>query len=754
MAFVKAKKDKSVLVIESFKDVKSNFESYFFRANILALLLLIFSIFSPVFWFATFFLFVYMYNVMIWDKYFKNKILFNYYLDEFSCPMAEEGINVFTKFGYKIDYDNEWDSHYAKLKGYALPEDSLVSKKEVKNLASNLAKEANRVRRSQPYREVGIGKDLATRHILFIGTTGAGKTESMLTWFADILDVRNSGAIIMIDGKADSKIHSKLSSIIAEKNRVTSSCAINFLKQEKMSTTNTYNSILSMSPYKGVSFMGSLLPSSEGGDNGDYFKMRGIAMLTVPLASLKIRNEYFGEPFSLGLLQDSTSTLNISILFALFYGFVKEEDEHLKKLIETNKEVALLWREAKDKSTAVNPDVIYYEKILNYVTQYKPSAKTQVEKIIGFDFRLFHMSYNMVFKLARAYSSEIFAEWRSMADVVAEALYVYSTKIKNKSFSVKSKDFVSLEDIRRYFDDIGNEEILNNVIGKSSFDQKKIHMLRSALGLEQNAKATLYKLPDNAIQQHSYSQQQWTALFQTFDRFPHIFGSPFPDIDMKDVIKNNKTLYVFLPVLELGDEMSKLLGKMIIRDMQESGSVSLGGEKLTITPKQRDIYIDKITPKPLSMMVADEYGHYRVEGIMSSILAQFRSLNISAILSLQDVAGLGTDEDTQKTLANTSKFVLKSYDSKIKEFVEGQLSENEVIEQEKYIDSFGNVRQSVSENIKINKEKSIDASILSDLNYGCGLFISNSKPIIVQSYYFGGKEVEPYIASIERYQLS
>ena len=754
MAIIKAKQDKSIAIIDSFVDVERNIESYFSNAKYLIVALFVFSVFSPVLWIATFFLLLFYYNTTIWKKYFKNKILFSYYIDEFSCPMAEGGVGVFTKFGYRINYDTQWDNHYSRLKAYVLPDDSKIGKFEINSLADTLAKEAKKVKSSQKYREQGIGRDLLTRHLIFIGTTGSGKTESLLTWFSDILDVGNSGGIVMIDGKADSKIHAKLSSIIAMKNRITSSNAVNFLKQEKMSTTNTYNSILNKSPYQGVSFMGSLLPSGGGEGNADYFKNRGIAMLTVPLASLKIRNEFFGEPFSLGLLQDSTSTLNISILFALFYGFVKEENDRLEKLIATNSDVARLWGEAKDKTTAVNPDVIYYEKILSYVTQYKPSARAEVERILGFSFRLFHLSYNMVFKLTRAYTSEILAQWGDMTNVVAEAIYIYAKKIKKKSFNVNEKDFVSLEDIRSYFSAIGNKETIKQIIEYSNFNQKQIDLLSASLGLDTNAKATLFKLPDTAVQQHAYSQQQFTSLFQTFDRFPHVFGSPFPDIDMKDIMKNNKVLYVFLPILELGEDMAKLLGKMIIRDMQEAGSVSLGGENLTITPTQRDIYVDKITPKPLSMFVADEYGYYRVEGILSSILAQFRSLNIGTVVSIQNVSNLGSDEDTQTALANTAKYVLKSYDTKVKEFVDAQLSEDDVIEKEKYIDSFGNVKNSNYDNVKINKVKSIDSTILSDLNYGCGLFISNSKPILVQSYYFGGMEVEPYMASMERYHLS
>ena len=402
MAIVGTRKDNGVILVDSFKDIKNNIENYFFKVRFIVFFMVISAIFAPIIWFFLLVLLISIFNKQIWKKYFNNKTIFQYYIDEFSCPFAENGTDVFSIFGYEIDYETEWKEHYHRLKGYSLPSDANVPKEELKKLADTLVKEAQKVRKSQQYRETGIGKDLATRHILFIGTTGAGKTESLLSWFSDILDKSNSGGIIMIDGKADSKIHAKLSALVEEKGRITSFNTINLLKQEEMSTTNTYNPILSMSPFKGVSFMAELLPSESGG-NAEYFKNRGIAMLTVPLSALRIRNEYFKEPFSLSLLQDSTSTLNLTIIFALFYGFVKEENDRLKNLVETNPEVNRLWLEAKDKSTAVNPDVEYYEKILNYVTQYKPSAKQQVENIIGFNFKLFHMAYNMVFKLSRAY---------------------------------------------------------------------------------------------------------------------------------------------------------------------------------------------------------------------------------------------------------------------------------------------------------------------------------------------------------------
>lgn len=753
MAQIKIKKSKNTFIIEPFSEVRRNIIKYFSRASIILFLSFAFAIFSPILWLFSMFLLFLLFYLQVWSRYFNTLTAVSYYIGEFSCAGADNGIKVFSKFGYKIDYDEEWDLHKAKLKDYDVPEDATNA--QLEDFAENLAKEVKRVKNKQPYREFGIGKDQMCRHFLFLGTTGAGKTETLMSWFADVLDIRNSGNVIFIDGKGDAKMHAKLSALIAQKNRETSSYTINFLKQEKMSTSNTYNSILTMSPYKGVSFMGSLLPSGGEG-NADYFKNRGIAMLTLPLAGLRIRNEFFGEPFSLSLLQNSTSTLNISILFCLFYGFVREENERIEGLIKSDKAVRRLWNEAKDKSTAINQDMEFYEKILNYVTQYKPSAKVEVESFLGYDFRLFFMSYNMVFKLCRMYMAEISLDWAEMTEAVAEALYVHATIVKRQKFSVIDINPVSLENIRRWFEELKTENVLNEVMNKGDFkqNQKKGSTLKSALGVTENAKATLSRLPETAVQQHAYSQQQWTNLFQVFERFPHIFGSPFPDIDMKDIIKNNKSLYVILPVLELGEDMGKLLGKMFIRDMQESGSVSLGGENLLITPKQRAVYVDKITPKPLTLFCADEYGYYRVDGgAMSIILAQFRSLNIGAILSLQDVAGLGSDEETQKALANTSKFVLKSYDTKIRDFVEQQLSEEDVMEVQQYLNSERKIVEAVGENITVKREKSFDISMLSDLSYGCGVYLSNSKPIIVQSYFFGGDEVEPYVVSMERYSL-
>lgn len=759
MSMLKIKKQRTNTVVESFYEIKRNSESFFTRANIITIFMIFASIFSPALWIFSLLLLLYLFNIQIWERYFKKKELVSYYLREFSCPPADGGVRVFSNFGYTVDSENEWALHQEKLQAYDLPEDA--TDREKKAFSESLALEVKKIRTSQRHRQFGIGKDFITRHVIFIGTTGSGKTETLMSWLNDVLKKSNSGGVVFIDGKADSKMHSKLASLISQHNRDTSSYTISFLKADKMPPTNTYNSILTMSPHKAVSFMGSLL-GSGGEGNADYFKNRGIAMLTLPLSALRIRSEFYGEPFSLALLQASTSTLNISILFFLFYGMVREQNDILKEQLESSKtqnsKLFSVWQDAKDKSTAINQDMEYYEKLLNYVTQYKPSAKSDIEEIIGYSFRLFYMSYNITFQMTRIYTNEISSEWGDMVNAVAEVVYAHAKSTHNKSFSVNSPNPVSLEDIRRWVDEIGDQAVFSEATkSKKYYDGKKaqIEIAKNALGINEDAKATLSKLPETAVQQHAYSQQQWTTLFQAFNEFPNVFGSPLPDVQMTDILKNNKVLFVMLPAMELGEQKAKLIGQMFIRDMQETGSLSLGGDNLSITPTQDTLYKDKITPKPLSLFIADEYGYYRVEGSeMVMILAQFRSLNMGAVLSLQEVAGLGSDEATKKAMANTSKLILKSYDREIKEFVDSQLAEEDYVDTQKQFNVNGKIVETIGENIEVKQRKTFDTSILSDMMYGCGIYICNSKPVIVQSYYVGGESTEPYISSMEKYQLS
>ena len=756
MAIVKTKREGKTFIVENFREVRSNINQFFSRMNVITILMIFAAIFSPVLWFFFFFLIFLLFNIQIWDRYFKYKPLLSYYLREFSCVAADNGVHVFSNFGYTVDKETEWDTHLEKLQSFELPDDA--KDEDLKEYAETLAKEMKKVQRKEKWRQFGVGKDIATRHLLFIGTTGAGKTETLMSWLNDVLKIENSGGCIFIDGKADTKMHAKLSWLLEKHNRMTSFYTISFLKADKMPATNTYNPILTMPPFKGVAFMSSLLPGTEGSGNGDYFKNRGIAMLTVPLSALRIRNEFYKEPFSLAILQSSTSTINMSILFFLFYGMVREQNDFFEEKIKTDKKVRELWQEAKDKSVAVHHDVQYYEKILNYVTQYNPSAKKDVEDIIGYEFKLFFQAFSMPFQMGRMYMGEISPDWLLEANAIGEALYVYALNFENKHFGVTYPNPVSIEDVRRWLNKIADDSLISKITSDPLFKgdggdkRRMVERIKQGLGMDPNAAVTLESLQEQEKMQHGYARQQWTSTFNSFNEFPNVFGSPFPDVDMKDIMKNNKVLYVLLPILELGDDKSKILGKMVIRDIQEAGSVTLGGEKINVTPTQDTLYKDKITPKPLSLVVADEYGYYRVEGNeMAAILAQFRSLNMSAVLSLQNVAGLGNDEVTNTTLANTAKFVLKSYDKEIREFVDTQIGEGEFIEVQRYYDHDKNIKESLSGNIEIKKEKTFDTSILGDLMYGCGLFICNSKPVIVQSYYFGGQSTEPYIASMERY---
>ena len=117
MAIVGTRKDNGVILVDSFKDIKNNIENYFFKVRFIVFFMVISAIFAPIIWFFLLVLLISIFNKQIWKKYFNNKTIFQYYIDEFSCPFAENGTDVFSIFGYEIDYETEWKEHYHRLKG-------------------------------------------------------------------------------------------------------------------------------------------------------------------------------------------------------------------------------------------------------------------------------------------------------------------------------------------------------------------------------------------------------------------------------------------------------------------------------------------------------------------------------------------------------------------------------------------------------------------------------------------------------------
>ncbi len=170
-----------------------------------------------------------------------------------------------------------------------------------------------------------------------------------------------------------------------------------------------------------------------------------------------------------------------------------------------------------------------------------------------------------------------------------------------------------------------------------------------------------------ALDQHGYLIQQFTRMLGLFnDTYGHIFPKDGGDIDMKDILHNDRTLVVLIPSLELYDNESATLGKLYISDVRMNIAKDLGNQ-IEGSP-EHTLTVKKFASKFPFLLLCDEIGYYFAPGL-DKLAAQLRSLKFMLIILGQDLqammrhgktvhsvnANLGTKlfmktEDTEDTL--------------------------------------------------------------------------------------------------------
>lgn len=170
-----------------------------------------------------------------------------------------------------------------------------------------------------------------------------------------------------------------------------------------------------------------------------------------------------------------------------------------------------------------------------------------------------------------------------------------------------------------------------------------------------------------ALDQHGYLIQQFTRMLSMFnDTYGHVFPKGGGDIDMQDILHNDRTLVVLIPALELSDNEAATLGKLYISDIQMNIAKDLGN-KIDGSP-EHTLTVKKFASKFPFMIICDEVGYYFAPGL-AKLAAQMRSLRYMLVILAQDIqamlkhgkevhsvnANLGTKhfmktEDTEDTL--------------------------------------------------------------------------------------------------------
>lgn len=158
-----------------------------------------------------------------------------------------------------------------------------------------------------------------------------------------------------------------------------------------------------------------------------------------------------------------------------------------------------------------------------------------------------------------------------------------------------------------------------------------------------------------AIRQFGYGVQQWSSTLDLLGgAYGNIFNTNNPDIDIKDVVLNNKILYILLPALKQSPQTLSSIGRMLLSVFKLVFSELIGD---TITGDSQRLY--EITkskkPDPPFLLIMDEAGSYLPDDI-DTVLAQARSTGVSVVVSVQEIASLfKTNEVVAKRMLNNTK---------------------------------------------------------------------------------------------------
>lgn len=153
----------------------------------------------------------------------------------------------------------------------------------------------------------------ARTHILYLGTTGAGKTEGLKSMVANAL-AWGSG-FVYVDGKADTDLWSSLSSLCRRFGRDDDLMVLNYMtggSAESKAPSNTMNPFSSGSASYLVNMLTSLMPDAEG-DNV-MWKERAISLVTALMPALVWKRDNLHIPLYVTAIRNS---LNLNRIIAL-----------------------------------------------------------------------------------------------------------------------------------------------------------------------------------------------------------------------------------------------------------------------------------------------------------------------------------------------------------------------------------------------------------------------------------------------------
>lgn len=170
------------------------------------------------------------------------------------------------------------------------------------------------------------------------------------------------------------------------------------------------------------------------------------------------------------------------------------------------------------------------------------------------------------------------------------------------------------------------------------------HVLQNYLdtlsGFDIDKVATPSEWDPEANRQHGYLMQQFTRMLSLFnDTYGHVFARDAGDIDLRDVVHNDRILIVLVPALELSSSESSTLGRLYQSQLAMILSQDLG-EKLEGRAKD-NMKVRKFKDRFPLLWIIDEVGAGYSEKL-GELATQIRSLGYCLLLAGQEVQRLKT----------------------------------------------------------------------------------------------------------------
>ncbi|HCA3439657.1 TPA: hypothetical protein MO340_004219 [Salmonella enterica subsp. salamae serovar 35:g,m,s,t:-] len=250
-------------------------------------------------------------------------------------------------------------------------------------------------------------------------------------------------------------------------------------------------------------------------------------------------------------------------------------------------------------------------------------------------------------------------QWQEKAINLADAI-IRVLRYKD----LKSELVLGIEALRKY---LTLEELAKLYIegteGKippEAFASIKAYFETGLPGFNPSLADSPEKWNDEVRNQHGFLTGQFARMLGMLnDSYGFVFKNSYPDVDILDVVINNRTLVVLIPSMEKSGQEAAALGKLVIANIKLMIAMNLG---MQLEGTADEVLNTRATNAPVPYpIITDEIGYYYAQGL-AVIYAQARALGFFMCAAFQDQQGLkrgeGADE-VASLIANTKiKWVL------------------------------------------------------------------------------------------------